>query len=124
MRALELGLVFGVAFGFVTTTIGVRADEEKISPDKLPAAVLEAVKKRFPEADDDGTGEQVKDEADEVMDLMDGERATRFDEQVIACQEADEGGHKGCSIAPVPNSDGYGPIKGGKRLVATEPWVQ
>lgn len=46
MRTLLGGLVVGMMLGLA----GVRADEEKVPLDKLPRAVTEAVKKRFPDA--------------------------------------------------------------------------
>jgi hypothetical protein len=38
-----------------------RADEEKLTPDKLPKVVLDAVKKRFPEAEVKKAGKEVED---------------------------------------------------------------
>lgn len=37
--------------GFSTAAVAVRAEEEKIAPDKVPAAVLKAVKEKFPKAE-------------------------------------------------------------------------
>ncbi len=46
MRSQLLGLLAAVVLSG-----GLRADEEKVPLDKLPRAVVEAVKKRFPDAD-------------------------------------------------------------------------
>lgn len=46
----RLGIQGAALLGLVATAALARADEEKISPKKLPAAVTAAVKKAFPEA--------------------------------------------------------------------------
>jgi hypothetical protein len=50
MRAPSAFLVTAAALAAVGLSGVVRADEEKIALDKLPRAVVEAVKKRFPDA--------------------------------------------------------------------------
>lgn len=56
MRRFLSGLVVVVLFG-----AAVRADEEKLSVDKLPKAVLDAVKARFPGAELTGGGKETED---------------------------------------------------------------
>jgi uncharacterized membrane protein YkoI len=51
MRSIKCFVAVLVAVGFIGALAGARADEEKIGLDKLPKAVLEAVKKRFPNAE-------------------------------------------------------------------------
>jgi uncharacterized membrane protein YkoI len=51
MRPIHAGLAAFVVLGLLAGYIGVRADEEKVPLDKVPKAVLDAVKKRFPDAD-------------------------------------------------------------------------
>jgi hypothetical protein len=50
MRAMKCGLVI-VTAGIVGLLAGLRADEEKIPLNKVPEAVMKAVKKRFPDAE-------------------------------------------------------------------------
>ena len=56
VRTCSLAVIAGWSFALIA-----RGDEEKISLDKVPAAVLKAVKKKFPKAD-------VKDAVKEVED--------------------------------------------------------
>lgn len=51
MRAFNCLVAGSVVVGFVALLAGVRADEEKVALDKLPKAVAEAVRKRFPQAE-------------------------------------------------------------------------
>src|SRR5205085_11412445 len=52
MRALLMGLCFVAISGLVAISDRCRADEEeKVPLDKLPKAVTEAVKKKFPRAE-------------------------------------------------------------------------
>src|SRR5437868_818153 len=60
MRAVTCFLVAAVVFS-VGAWAGVRADEEKVPIDKLPKAVVDAVKKRFPEAEITGASKEVED---------------------------------------------------------------
>ena len=56
----------------------VRADEEKIAPDKLPKPILEAVKKRFPKAEITGAAKETEDGKTEYeVSLKDGD--TKYD---------------------------------------------
>jgi hypothetical protein len=55
------GLVLGVIFAFAATAGGARADEEKVPLDKVPRAVLDAVKKRFPDAEVKGAEKETED---------------------------------------------------------------
>ena len=50
-------------FGFVglVTVVGARADEEKVPLDKVPAAVMNAVKKKFPAAKIEEAAKEVED---------------------------------------------------------------
>lgn len=50
MRTVWLLLTVVAVAGLMGTFAGARADEEKVPLDKLPKAVVEAVKKRFPDA--------------------------------------------------------------------------
>ena len=54
------GLLCGLAAAFVTA-VAVRADEEKVPLDKVPAAIKEAVKKRFPKAKMAGASKEQDD---------------------------------------------------------------
>ena len=68
MRALML------AVGLVLAAGVVRADEEKIALDKLPKAVADAVKKRFPKAElVEAAKETDKDKVEYEVTLKDGE---------------------------------------------------
>ncbi len=60
MRALTYCAVAAVVFSVGALT-GVRADEEKVPIDKLPRAVVDAVKKRFPEAEIVSASKEVED---------------------------------------------------------------
>jgi hypothetical protein len=51
MRIFPWCLTAVAVLGFVGGFSALRADEEKVPLDKVPRAVLEAVKKRFPEAE-------------------------------------------------------------------------
>ena len=51
MRALMWCLAVAATTGFFSPSVCVRADEEKVALEKLPKAVVEAVKKRFPKAE-------------------------------------------------------------------------
>jgi hypothetical protein len=51
MRAIKCFLVVISGVGFAGLCAGVHADEEKVPLDKLPKAVVEAMKKRFPKAE-------------------------------------------------------------------------
>jgi uncharacterized membrane protein YkoI len=44
------GSMFIALFGLILCAPGVRADEEKVPLDKVPKAVMDAVKKKFPDA--------------------------------------------------------------------------
>ena len=69
MRALLLAAV-----GVVLVAGAVRADEEKIALDKLPKAVADAVKKRFPKAELlEAAKETDKDKVEYEVTLKDGE---------------------------------------------------
>jgi uncharacterized membrane protein YkoI len=61
MRRFACPLAFVAAVGLVGTTASGRADEEKVPLDKLPRAVAEAVKKRFPEAEMTSAEKETKD---------------------------------------------------------------
>jgi uncharacterized membrane protein YkoI len=50
MRRFAGGLIAVAALGLVAALAAVRADEEKIDLEKVPKAVLDAVKKKFPDA--------------------------------------------------------------------------
>ena len=69
MRSMLLAAVAAAAM-----TTGGRADEEKIAIDKLPKAVVEAVKKRFPKAEFTGAAKETDGDkvSYEVM-LKDGD---------------------------------------------------
>ena len=65
----------------VLTAAGARADEEKIAPDKLPKAVAEAVKAKFPKAEVTGaTKEKDGDKTTFEVSVMDGK--TKIDVNV------------------------------------------
>jgi hypothetical protein len=51
MRTLLWCLTIAAVAGFVGAPAGARADEEKVPLDKLPKAVVDGVKKRFPDAE-------------------------------------------------------------------------
>ncbi len=51
MRNMMCVAVVAAAVAAAAMTTGARADEEKIALDKLPKAVVEAAKKRFPKAE-------------------------------------------------------------------------
>lgn len=51
-----------VVTALVVSAAPVRADEEKVPLDKVPKAVLEAAKKRFPKAEVVGAGTEKKDD--------------------------------------------------------------
>lgn len=75
MRAL-LTMVLGAVLAFSAS--GVRADEEKIALDKLPKAVLETAKKRFPKAElIEAAKETDGDKVEYEITLKDGE--TKYD---------------------------------------------
>src|SRR5262249_58735773 len=79
----------------------------------------------LPEADDDGAGAEVSEEADETAGAVKSERATRLDEQCCPGQEADDGDQDGRAVAAEPNGDGDGPVEGGERqLIAQPPLAQ
>jgi uncharacterized membrane protein YkoI len=50
MRWLTTGLVASAALGLLVLAVAVSADEEKVPLDKVPKAVIKAVKARFPDA--------------------------------------------------------------------------
>jgi hypothetical protein len=50
--------VAGAALALLVLAAAARADEEKLSPDKLPKQVLEAAKKRFPKAEVKGASKE------------------------------------------------------------------
>jgi hypothetical protein len=50
VRSLRLSIL-AATLSYVASAATLRADEEKVPLDKLPAAVADAVKKRFPKAD-------------------------------------------------------------------------
>ena len=60
MRTLMWCLTVAAVVGFIGASGGVRADEEKVPLDKLPRAVVDGVKKRFPDAE--LTGAEKEDE--------------------------------------------------------------
>jgi hypothetical protein len=51
MRRIAVALTAVAVVGVVGLVAAVRADEEKVPLDKVPAAVLDAAKKRFPKAE-------------------------------------------------------------------------
>ncbi|HEX4590104.1 MAG TPA: PepSY-like domain-containing protein [Gemmataceae bacterium] len=53
--------LFAVVVGVLATRTTVRADEEKLTLDKVPAAVSAAVKKRFPKAEVLGASKEIED---------------------------------------------------------------
>lgn len=59
-------LICGLTIVAVAAVAGVRADEEKVALDKLPKAVLDTVKKRFPKGDLKGAVKE-KDDAGKTV---------------------------------------------------------
>jgi hypothetical protein len=51
---------FAVVLGFAVLAAGARADEEKVPLGKLPKAVLQSVKKRFPDAEMKQAGKEIE----------------------------------------------------------------
>ena len=75
MRTMLLAVACAV---LAFTSTGARADEEKIAVDKLPKAVLETVKKRFPKAEiTEAAKETDGDKVEYEVSLKDGE--TKYD---------------------------------------------
>ena len=63
------------------TAVGARADEEKVAPDKLPKAVADAMKVKFPKAEVTGaTKEKDGDKTTFEVTVMDGK--TKIDVNV------------------------------------------
>jgi hypothetical protein len=60
MRAVLCGLTVAAVLAFVGV-FAARADEEKVPLDKLPKAVVDAVKKRFPQAELTGAEKETED---------------------------------------------------------------
>ena len=58
----RLGMCGAALLGLVATAVALHADEEKIAPEKLPAAVKRAVKKKFPEATIREASKEVEDD--------------------------------------------------------------
>jgi hypothetical protein len=67
MRKFGWSLVTAAALGFVAAA-AVRADEEKIDLDKLPKVVVEAVKKKFPDAKLTGASKE-KEDGKEIFEV-------------------------------------------------------
>jgi uncharacterized cupredoxin-like copper-binding protein len=61
MRALMWCLAVAAVMSFFGLSACVRADEEKVALDKLPKAVVEAVKKRFPKAEMQSAEKETED---------------------------------------------------------------
>lgn len=57
--ACTAALVFGL--GLALATVGARAEEEKVAIEKVPKAVMNAVKARFPGAEIKGAEKEVED---------------------------------------------------------------
>lgn len=64
MRSLLLASAALLVLG-----IPVRADEEKVPLDKVPKAILDAVKKRFPKAEIVGASTEVNEEKKKVFEI-------------------------------------------------------
>ena len=62
-------LAVAVTALFVLTVPSVRADEEKVPLDKLPKAVLEAAKKRFPKAEVKEASKETNDDKKTVYEV-------------------------------------------------------
>jgi hypothetical protein len=59
MRTFAASLT--IAMGLILSVVPTRADEEKTPLDKVPAAALQAVKKRFPDAQISGASKETED---------------------------------------------------------------
>ncbi len=57
----RFGMCGTALLGLLVAAVPLRADEEKISAEKLPAAVKKAVQKKFPEAKVRGAAKEVED---------------------------------------------------------------
>src|SRR5215475_10879667 len=68
MRKLGWSLLACAVIGFALAAI-VRADEEKVDLDKVPKAVLDAVKKKFPDAKLTGASKEKGDDGKEIFEV-------------------------------------------------------
>src|SRR5262249_6860796 len=78
----------------------------------------------LPEADDDETRQEVEHPTDEIAGLLDAEPATRFDEEVIDRDIAEDRGEQRGPIAAEPDGHGDCPVEGGERQVLTQGRVE
>jgi hypothetical protein len=58
-KRIAMGIV--AVLGLSVLLVEARADEEKVSFDKLPAAVKKAIKRKFPKAEIEGASREVED---------------------------------------------------------------
>jgi hypothetical protein len=67
---------------------------------------------RLPNPNNDGTGQDVEDQTDEVVDIADGDSPTRFDEQVVAREVTEQDREQRGPVAAEPDGECDGSVEG------------